>query len=36
MLESISDYFKHEIPTVTFNDEDEFLEVLKEAGLTDG
>lgn len=36
ILDSISEYFKHEIPEVPYNDEDEFLNVLKEAGLTDG
>ncbi|CAL8468415.1 g7955 [Coccomyxa elongata] len=36
ILDSISEYFKHDIPEVPFNDEDEFLEVLKQAGLTDG
>ncbi|CAL5221233.1 g3385 [Coccomyxa viridis] len=36
ILESISEYFRHEIPEVPYNDEDEFLNVLKEAGLTDG
>ena len=36
ILSSISEYFKHEIPEVPYNDEDEFLNVLKEAGLTDG
>ncbi len=36
ILDSISEYFRHEIPEVPYNDEDEFLNVLKEAGLTDG
>ena len=36
ILDSISEYFKHEIPEVPYNDEDEFMNVLKEAGLTDG
>lgn len=36
ILDSISEYFKHDIPEVPYNDEDEFLNVLKEAGLTDG
>ena len=36
ILDSISEYFKHEIPEVPYNDEDEFVNVLKEAGLTDG
>ena len=36
MLNLISEYFKHEIPEVPYNDEDAFVNVLKEAGLTDG
>jgi hypothetical protein len=36
VLNAISEYFKHEIPEVPNNDEDAFVNVLKEAGLTDG
>ena len=36
VLNLISEYFKHEIPEVPYNDEDAFVNVLKEAGLTDG
>lgn len=36
ILNQISDYFKHEIPEVPYDDEDRFEEVLKEAGLTEG
>ena len=36
VLDSISEYFKHEIPEVPYNDEEAFIKVLKEAGLTDG
>lgn len=36
MLDAIQDYFKHTIPEVPFNDEDKFIAVLKEAGLTEG
>ena len=35
-MSRISHYFNHEIPSVPYNDEDEFVNVLKEAGLTDG
>jgi len=34
ILEQISDYFKHEIPGVPYDDDDKFEEVLKQAGLT--
>lgn len=36
VLDAISEYFKHEIPEVPYDDEDAFSNVLKEAGLTDG
>ena len=37
VLDSISDYFKQDIPEVPFNDKDALSNVLKEAGLvTDG
>lgn len=36
IINLISEYYQHEIPAVMYNDEDEFLNVLKEAGLTDG
>ena len=36
ILGSISEYFGVEIPEVCYNDEDAFVDVLKEAGLTDG
>lgn len=35
-LDQIAEYFKHTIPEVPYNDEEKFVEVLKEAGLTDG
>lgn len=35
-LDQIQEYFQHTIPEVPHNDEDRFVEVLKEAGLTDG
>jgi ATP-dependent RNA helicase DDX19/DBP5 len=34
ILEQISDYFKHEIPGVPYDDDEKFEEVLKKAGLT--
>ena len=36
ILNQISDYFKHDIPEVPFDDDDAFEKVLKEAGLTEG
>ncbi|CAL5221930.1 g4203 [Coccomyxa viridis] len=36
ILSSISEFYGIEIPKVLYNDEDEFVNVLKEAGLTDG
>lgn len=36
MVASIEEYFQHAIPAVPYDDEDRFLEVLKEAGLTEG
>lgn len=36
VLDQIADYFKHDIPAVALNDEDAFVAVLKDAGLTDG
>ncbi len=35
-LQAISDYFQKPIPEVPHDNEDRFIEVLKEAGLTDG
>ena len=35
-LQAISDYFQKPIPEVPHDDENRFIEVLKEAGLTDG
>ena len=36
VLDAIQQYFQHEIPEVTFDDEDAFVDVLQQAGLTDG
>ncbi len=36
LLQTISDFFQKAIPDVPFDDEAKFVEVLKEAGLTDG
>lgn len=36
LLQSISDYFQRPIPDVKYDDEEQFLKVLKDAGLTDG
>ena len=36
VLDSIADYFQHRIPDVQWNDEDAFVKVLTEAGLTEG
>ena len=36
VLDAIADYFRHDIPTVQLDDEDAFVAVLKEAGLTEG
>jgi len=36
LLQAISDYFQKPIPEVPHDDEDKFIEVLKQAGLTDG
>lgn len=36
LLQSIADYFQRPIPDVKHDDEEEFLAVLKDAGLTDG
>ncbi|KAK9798531.1 hypothetical protein WJX73_010421 [Symbiochloris irregularis] len=36
ILEEIHKYFNHEIPEVKHDDEDRFVEVLQEAGLTEG
>ena len=36
LVQTISDYFQKPIPEVPFDDEAKFVEVLKEAGLTDG
>lgn len=35
-IDEIAAYFKHDIPEVPFDDEDKFVQVLKDAGLTDG
>ena len=35
-MDQISDYFKHPVDEVPYDDEDKFVEVLKEAGLTRG
>ena len=34
-MQTIADYFQHPIPEVPWNNEDEFVNVLKKAGLTD-
>ncbi len=34
-MDSIASYFRHPIPEVSWNDEDEFISVLNKAGLTD-
>ena len=36
LVQAISNYFQRSIPEVPFDDETKFVEVLKEAGLTDG
>lgn len=36
IIDQIAAYFNHEIPEVPYDDEDRFVQVLKEAGLTDG
>ena len=36
ILREIKRYFNHDIPEVKFDDEDRFVEVLQEAGLTEG
>ena len=36
VIDQISAYFQHEIKEVPYDDEDAFIEVLKEAGLTEG
>ena len=36
MLDAIQQYFQHDIPEVTYDDEDAFVDVLQQAGLTDG
>ena len=36
VIDAIGDYFHHDIPEVPYNDEDRFIAVLKEAGLTEG
>ena len=36
LVQAISNYFQRNIPEVPFDDETKFVEVLKEAGLTDG
>ena len=36
ILDEIARYFKHDIPSVPWNDEEAFSRVLKEAGLTEG
>ncbi len=35
IIDSIQDYFKHEIPSLESSDEDRFIQVLHEAGLTE-
>ena len=35
IIDSIQDYFKHDIPSLESNDEDKFIQVLHDAGLTD-
>eukprot|EP00803_Ostreobium_quekettii_P008204 evm.model.scf_1907.5 EVM.evm.TU.scf_1907.5 scf_1907:24284-27396(+) len=36
ILDRISEYFQREIPAVEYEDEEAFLRILKDAGLTDG
>ena len=36
VLDAIQQYFQHEVPEVTYDDEDAFVDVLQKAGLTDG
>lgn len=36
IIDDIARYFNHEIPAVPAHDEENFIEVLKNAGLTDG
>ena len=36
IIDEIEAYFAHAIPEVPYDDEDQFIEVLKKAGLTDG
>ncbi|KAK9845721.1 hypothetical protein WJX81_000486 [Elliptochloris bilobata] len=36
VIDQIADYFHHPIPEVPYNDEERFIAVLKEAGLTEG
>lgn len=36
LVQAIANYFQRSIPEVPFDDETKFVEVLKEAGLTDG
>lgn len=36
ILRDIQKYFNHDIPEVRHDDEDKFVEVLQQAGLTDG
>lgn len=36
ILDEIARYFKHDIPSVPWNDEEAFAKVLKDAGLTEG
>jgi len=35
IMQTVSDYFRRQIPEIAFNNEDEFIRVLNEAGLTD-
>lgn len=35
IIESIQDFYKHEIPSLNSTDEEEFIQVLHDAGLTD-
>ncbi len=36
LLQTISDYFQKPIPEVPFDNEAKFVDVLKQAGLTEG
>ena len=36
VLDAIQQYFQHEVPEVSYDDEDAFVDVLQQAGLTDG